>query len=80
MEPNVHPNPSLGPYEPLVYSRFEAAKRAKVSLSHLDRQVKLGKVPYFRDGRKVLFPRAKFDYWCVHRDGKFPPDTAGGPR
>ncbi len=69
--------PSDSPYRPILYSRPEAAIRGRMSVSHLDRLVKRGVVPFVRDGRKVLFPCDKFDYWCVNRDGNVPPDSAG---
>jgi excisionase family DNA binding protein len=62
-QPGHHHDP-----EPLTYTRNQAAKRANISVSHLDRKVKLGHLKPIRDGRKVLFPKEQFDHWCINRN------------
>jgi excisionase family DNA binding protein len=49
----------------LLYSRPEAAYRGGFSLRQLDRLVERREVPFKRVGRRVLFPKAQFDEWCV---------------
>lgn len=61
MRMSQHRDPSF----PLLYSRPEAADRAGFSLRQLDRLVEKREVPFKRVGRRVLFPKAQFDEWCV---------------
>jgi excisionase family DNA binding protein len=56
----------------IVYTRAEAAQRAKLSLSTLDELIRRGVFPVFRPSlRRVLIPAAAFDAWLA---GKHTPE------
>jgi excisionase family DNA binding protein len=54
--------------ESLFYSRKEAAERAGISVSTLDRLVKEGGVPKKLVRGNNKFPKIAFDLWCNQPD------------
>jgi excisionase family DNA binding protein len=51
------------PLPPVVYTRDEAARLAKIGLSTLDAFIRLEEFPSTRRGRRVLIPSESFDRW-----------------
>jgi excisionase family DNA binding protein len=65
---NFPKSPSSEHSDRLTYTRYQAAERAQISVSHLDRQVKSGHLKAIRHGRRVHFDKNYFDNWILGND------------
>lgn len=62
--------PSQSASDPVLYTRLEASKIARMSLASFDEALKRGQFRSIRIGRRVLIPRIAFERALCGDDAK----------
>ena len=65
---DIYRSVSYAPVPRITLRPEEAAEALSISVSALERLVKAGEIPRFKDGGKVFFRVASLDAWAASRE------------
>ena len=65
---DIYRSASYAPVPRITLRPNEAAESLGISVSSLERLVKAGEIPRFKDGGKVFFRVASLDAWAASRE------------
>ena len=65
---DIYRSVSYAPVPRITLRPNEAAESLGISVSSLERLVKAGEIPRFKDGKKVFYRVASLDAWAASRE------------